>query len=184
MSSALYENFAKEKCLSDPRNAKPLFCTFQESELSIPGPEMAELLGTVLKKGKRFRFKAKGFSMSPFIRDGDLLTLSCYSSRLPRTADIVAFVQPDIGKLIIHRIVGRRGEFFMVKGDNHSGRYENVLKGSILGYVQAIEKGSKKRYLGLGLERFLIAWLSRNNFLPVFLAVARRISSVSKKAIR
>jgi len=48
----------------------------KEAELSISGSTLIELLEAVLSQEASFRFQAKGLSMSPFIKDGDMVTVS------------------------------------------------------------------------------------------------------------
>jgi len=47
----------------------------KEGELQLSGPSLVELLRSVLDKGVPFRFQAKGFCMTPFIKDGDVITV-------------------------------------------------------------------------------------------------------------
>ena len=44
--------------------------------LSLSGEALIELMRAVLARGLPFRFAARGFSMAPFIRDGDVISVS------------------------------------------------------------------------------------------------------------
>ena len=70
----------------------------------LPRAGFTELLTAVLARGSLFRFQARGFSMSPFIRDGDVLTLAPAPDRL-RIGDVVAFINPCNQQLSVHRLV-------------------------------------------------------------------------------
>ena len=52
----------------------------------------------VLEKGRAFRFEARGTSMLPLIRDGDVVTVTPLSGGGPRTGDVVAFADPGRGR--------------------------------------------------------------------------------------
>jgi hypothetical protein len=77
-------------------------------EGTISNRALSELLQAVLDKGMPFRFRAPGFSMSPFIRDGDVITISRLSGDSPGQGTVVAFSQPKTGKLIVHRVVVKK----------------------------------------------------------------------------
>ena len=126
-------------------------------ELSLSGPAFGELLRSVLSSGVPFRFQAKGSSMTPFIKNGDFITISPLFDIPPRVGDVVAFNYERAGNPVVHRVVGKRGKAFLITGDNASHTHDLVPETDILGRVTQIERDGKKVYLGLGPERVLIA---------------------------
>ena len=150
------------------------------NEISLSGPALVELLRAVMDKGLPFRFRAKGASMSPFIKDGDVITVSPLSGALPRLGDVVAFTHPNTERLVVHRVVGKKGRYFLLKGDNVSRVENKVSRKKLLGFVNIVERNSKQVFLGLGPERFLIALLTRiglfSHVLPCLLKLARPFS--------
>jgi signal peptidase I len=123
----------------------------------------------VLDRGVPFRFKAKGISMHPFIRHGDVITITPLFDNLPRYGDVVAFVRPKASTLVVHRVVGKRDGAFIIKGDNVACSDEPIPTASILGSVTKVERDGKEIYLGLGPERLFIAFLTRRGILPPLL---------------
>jgi len=127
--------------------------------------------------------------MSPFIRDGDVITIApvqpshgnlhvpAGSPRLPgdeRTCgvgQVVAFVAPASQRLVVHRIVGRHESRFLIQGDSLRGLVPDMAsRDDIIGRVVRIERGRKRVWLGLGPERYAIAILSRAGLLlPIVL---------------
>jgi phage repressor protein C with HTH and peptisase S24 domain len=97
---------------------KPSALVRTRRELSLSGAALTELLTAVLAKGKAFRFRARGWSMSPFVRDGDVITVSPLRGRRPETGAIVAFVHPGTGRVAVHRIVDAGPGGYLVRGDN------------------------------------------------------------------
>jgi signal peptidase I len=151
----------------------------QSSELMthhLSGSEaLPELVKEILSKGAKCCFQAKGQSMSPFIKDGDIVTISPLTDSSPRIGDVVAFNHPGNEKLIIHRVVKKRNKDYYVRGDNAIEADGLVQGKNILGYVKKVERNGKKVQIGLGPERFLIAFLNRRGLLFPLLSPVWRI---------
>jgi signal peptidase I len=161
---------------------KPALVSKRGDELLLSGPDLIELLQAVLDKGMPFRFRAKGFSMSPFIKDSDVITVSQLSDNSIRSGDVVAFIRPEMKKLIIHRVAGIQGECLHIKGDNIPDTEELIPKANILGRVTKVERNGKKIYLGLGPERFLIAFLTRKGLLfPLLYPLWRMVRPIFRR---
>jgi signal peptidase len=131
--------------------------------LSLSGPALQELLRAVLDRGIPFRLTALGFSMHPFIRDGDILTVSPKPET--RLGDVVAFCHPDTGKLVVHRVLGRAPGGYLLRGDNAPEVDGLIPPEKILGLVTGVERKGRKVRLGRGPERRLLAWLARRDLL-------------------
>jgi hypothetical protein len=132
--------------------------------------------------------------MSPFIRDGDVITISPVllldrrpSAIVPSVlasagsssvgtcgiGHVVAFISPASERLVVHRIIGRRGEIFQIQGDSAQGpATEAVEAADVLGRVVRIERGGKRVCLGLGPERYALVLLSKVGLLPPIVAAA------------
>lgn len=164
---------------------KPALFIKKGGALSLSEPALSELLQAMIKKKVPFRFRAKGFSMSPFIRDGDIITVCSLSNASPGLGDIVAFINPSTRKLIVHRIVRKSNNSYLIKGDNSPELGDLIHKEDILGCVNNIERGGKDIFLGLGPERFLIAFLTRRRLLsPLLFLVRRLVPSVMRRSTK
>ncbi len=141
---------------------------------TIPNARFVKIMEAVLARGAPFRFQASGFSMSPFIRDGDVITIAPRPARL-RLGDVAAFVNPCKDRLTVHRIVGMRRGVCLMRGDHALEPDGSVVDTAILGRVMRVEHHGQTMRLGLGLERVAIAFLSRHGWLMAFLAPAGRI---------
>lgn len=145
----------------------------RDKETSI-APDIGRVLGDVLTRGGSFRFQARGFSMSPFIKAGDVVTVSPLSPDSARLGEVVAMSHPQTGILIIHRVIGRVNGSVITRGDNTLKSDGEIRKQYLFGYVKKVERNGKRVYLGLGPERVLIALLSRNDLLvPIVLTLWR-----------
>jgi len=125
--------------------------------------------------------------MSPFIKDGDVITVApvLHSHRnqhdlariplhhgdMPELrasgiGHVVAFISPLNQRLVVHRIIGRHDSSFLIQGDNLPGTFADMVSlDDVLGRVVRIERGRKRVWLGLGPERYAIAGLSRVGLL-------------------
>lgn len=156
----------------------PKLFTTHADEFPLSGEALLDLLQTVLSKGVPFRFKARGWSMSPFIQDGDVITIAPLKKRKPGVGEVVAFIRPEYGNLVVHRIVARHGNHALIHGDGIPEFPDGIIPlHNILGSVNRIERNNRRIWLGLGPERVLIAWLSRVKLLTplrVCIAAIRR----------
>lgn len=135
------------------------------NELSLSEPALRGLLQDVLAKGVPFRFKAKGFSMRPFIEDGDVITVVPFSPPEAHSGDVVAFIDPRVDRLAVHRIVAKSDEGILMRGDNLPEEDGIVPMDNLLGLVTKVERQGQEVSLGLGPERRLVAFLSRKGYL-------------------
>lgn len=147
--------------------------------LSLSNFGQKELLLAMMEKGAALRTTARGFSMHPFIHDKDVLTITPLKNQPPSVGDVVAFAQPATDRLAIHRIIGRKNDGWIIKGDNCLEPDGIVPDEKIIGRVSRVERGEKDVTLGVGALRFLIAIVNRVNAL---LHVRRNIVLLLHKA--
>ena len=149
-----------------PNFDSPRLFKTRPEELSLSNQALLDLMHAVLSKGVPFRFMARGWSMSPFIRNGDVITIASIINRNPGLGEVVAFIGPDTGKLVVHRIVAKHDGKVLLVGDSVPDYPDGFLPiEDLLGRVIRIKRNQKRIWLGLGPERVLIAWLSRTRLL-------------------
>ena len=136
------------------------------NKIALSSAGLSELTHAVLSKKASFRLKVKGFSMSPFIKDNDIVTLSPLSKYRVSLGSPVAFVHPKTEKFIIHRIVGKKGNCYLIKGDRVPEADGLIPGNNLLGIVTKIERNGRRFLPGSGPERVIIAFLSRKGLLP------------------
>jgi hypothetical protein len=160
----------------------PLLGAVSGGDLSLSGEDLVELMRAVLAKGASFRFRAKGWSMAPFIRDGDVICVSPLPASGPGLGDVVAFFTPESQRLLVHRVVLRRGAACVSRGDNISGMSDGTISiKHILGRVTRVTREGRNVWLGLGPERRLIALLSRTGLL---LPARLRLEAIARQLVR
>jgi len=119
----------------------------------------------ILDKDIPCRFEARGFSMRPFILDGDKVTVSPRPREEINPGDVVAYCQPKEGGLVVHRVVARSQAGYQVQGDNALEGDGLISPEQLLGLVTRVERRGRTVRLGQGPERRLIAWLARRDLL-------------------
>ena len=149
-----------------PLSQKPIISKRSTESLPISGEVLVELIQTILASGADFRFTVRGSSMLPFIKDGDTVTIAPVKREKPTIGKVVAYIEPANQRLVIHRLIGQRGPSCLIQGDNtRSNSFDVVDQAVILGCVTYLERNGQYVHLGLGLERYLIAWFSRLGLL-------------------
>jgi hypothetical protein len=161
----------------------PAALSLNEKQLSVPGPALAELLRVTLAEGMPFRFRAKGFSMDPFIRDDDVITVSPLADHSPGLGDVVAFIQENAEKFFVHRVVRTKGRSYVIKGDNSAGTDGIIPRTNILGWVKRVERNNQRVFLGFGPERFLIAFLSRLGLMVPLVRIALKLRHLFRHTV-
>jgi signal peptidase I len=144
-------------------------------EIPLSGPALAELLQAVMKKGIPFTFRVSGTSMFPFIRDGDVVTVSPQEGRAPRFGDVVLRLAADGQQVLVHRVIGTNGGAYLTRGDASSLADGPAALEHVLGRVVALKRRGRVLVSGLGPERYLIAATSRSGILRWALAAGARL---------
>jgi len=164
---------------------EPQLHTVRAEEMPLSAEALLGLMREILALGKHFRFRALGWSMAPFICDGDVICVSPLAAAGPGIGDVVAFIAPETERLVVHRVVARRGAAYLIQGDNVRGVTDGtVLAGNILGRVTRITRNGREVRRGLGPERRLIAVFSRAGWLsPVRSRLAALLRPLARRFV-
>lgn len=112
----------------------------------------------ILKKGKSIRFQVRGWSMRPFIRDGDVIFVSPIENSSFKTGDVVLY-STEGNKVIVHRIIKKDKKdgrmTLLVKGDATSGFADKVDVKNVLGKVTAVERDGRKKRIDTKLSHLI-----------------------------
>jgi len=104
----------------------------KNSRMRINPREFLGIAEEVLARGNPFSFRALGSSMSPFIKDGDSVTL--LRDKKAGVGDVVLF-KTEEGRLYLHRIVKEVESGIMTRGDASLGEDGLTPRRNILGKV-------------------------------------------------
>ncbi|MBN1629021.1 MAG: GNAT family N-acetyltransferase [Thermoleophilia bacterium] len=158
----------------------PTRYTTPGGELSLSNLGQLELLRATMERGLPFRTRVLGFSMLPLIADEDVVTIDPLGEVAPRVGEVVAFVSPESGRLTVHRVVGRTGDGWLLRGDNCRESDGVVAADGILGRIVRVERDGRDVGFGEGLCATGLAWLSKHGALAAVkttLGAPRRIMS-------
>ncbi len=117
-----------------------------EEGISLSAPMVMELIEAVHEKGASFRFQARGYSMTPSIRDGDVITISPLKNIMPRRGDVVAFRHPDRPQMLVHRVLHARKRNIISRATIAPEGDGWVPAENILGLITHVERRGKARF--------------------------------------
>ncbi|GHT46257.1 hypothetical protein FACS189440_03870 [Bacteroidia bacterium] len=90
-----------------------------------------------LSKGESVIMRGCGNSMNPYLRAGtDAVILSPYHPEDLQVGVIVLFFY--YGRYLLHRIIGRKGEYFVIQGDGVCKNTETVPARDIIAVVRTV----------------------------------------------
>jgi signal peptidase I len=138
-----------------------------------------EILADLLGRGIQCRFVARGSSMRPLIRDGDVIVLSPYGNRSPRVGEVVAAIHPVTGRLLVHRVIGKRRGGYLTKGDNAATTDGWFLDNHLPGRVSQVLRSGRANGFGLGREGAFVALLSRLGLFLGLVSCCRVLAPLS-----
>ena len=128
----------------------------------VPSKESAELAAAILEHRDSFEFVARGRSMRPHIRSGDVAHAERAEPASLRRGDVILY-RSDRGQITAHRIVRVEAEegrpVFVAAGDAFPVSRERVPADRILARVVGLRRGGKRIDLTAAPRRFAAAVL-------------------------
>lgn len=134
----------------------------QATGVSIPctSAAFAELSVQILLAGRALRFRASGGSMSPLVRDGDVVLVRPVEPSSVEVGDVVLCASPA-GRVVVHRVVARldspAGPRFTVQGDQVVKPDGIIPAAQVYGRVAAVERAGAR----IDMDGPAIRWLGR-----------------------
>lgn len=96
-----------------------------------------------LAKGKKVIMRGRGVSMHPYLRPGvDAVVLSPYNTEDLQPGLIVLFYYH--GNYLLHRIIGRKGKYYIMQGDGVWRGKETVQEQDIIAVVWTVIRSGGK----------------------------------------
>lgn len=111
-----------------------------------------EVAGQLLRQGGRLRIKARGASMLPFVRDGDVALVTATAAHEIRVGDVICY-ETSPGRLFLHRVIARAGDRFVARGDALPFS-ELISRAQLLGRAVAVERQGRIRRLDSRMARW------------------------------
>jgi len=154
--------------------------------LSCTSAAFGSLSEELLHLGKSLRFRARGASMQPLVRSGDILLVKSVDPQRVRIGDVVLCSQGQ-DRILVHRVIGKRsttdGHRFLVQGDQSPQADGWLAQHQVLGRLVAVERDGKPFELdGLrmrSLSCFAVLrsrWhLGQNKYSNFFVRIAKKL---------
>jgi signal peptidase I len=118
--------------------------------------DLEAIVAGVVRTGTLLRFRARGTSMLPTIRDGDVVYIAPVTRPAIRIGDIV-FCRHDGGRVVAHRVIkiarGKSGPALVTKGDFTQAADPPVQRENVIGRVVAVERAGCQVALDTPLRR-------------------------------
>lgn len=157
-------------------------------EVSLNSPEFTEFSSDILGQGGSFSFKARGFSMYPFIRDGDILTIQPVEAAALNVGD-VAFYCAVGDRPVAHRVVSRElhsgSVVLRTRGDAQTCPDEQIRSEHVLGRVVSVQRGRKIIRLNRGLRRLVaLLWVRLSPVGPLIFRIAYTVKRTALWLLR
>lgn len=142
--------------------------------LSLGSAELAGLAEEVLNRGGTIAFRARGYSMLPTFRDGDLLSAAPLGNEPIAEGDLLLYRDPR-GRAVVHRVAApTSGHQLTMICDARPGCTYEVSARSILGRIRCATR--KGRSLPLGPAGMLRpGWLLLRARRSVRRAISARV---------
>jgi len=117
-----------------------------------PPAILDDLAAQSLRRGNSLRVLARGGSMLPFLRDGDIVLVRPATVAKVRIGDVICY-EPPSGGLCLHRVIARKERGFVTRGDALA--YAEVVPDpTVLGVVAARERRGRRSALDTPLARW------------------------------
>ena len=117
------------------------------TEFDINQADFITLAASILDSGAILRFRARGASMRPLIKDGDTVWVAPLNIQ-PKPGDILLFKTRD-GRLFVHRLVQTQThasrQMYQCQGDAVLVPDEWIDEEHLLGRVVSLQRGNQPR---------------------------------------
>jgi len=144
-------------------------------------PEFVNIVTEVFSDQGALLFKARGSSMYPFIRDGDILTIQPVDTMDLKKGDIALYRTAE-DKLVTHRIVGKylwnSQVVLKARGDSVLGPIEHIHTEQVMGLVVGTQRRQRIIKLHQGFRKFWsLLWI---RFYPVFQMIIWSLKKIKR----
>jgi hypothetical protein len=147
--------------------------------MNVPSCELMPVIRAALERGQRVSMTVNGSSMSPFIRDGDVVELELLRS-LPRQGDVVLVQCPE-ERYVLHQVVRIDGNAFFLCGYAQRRREGPFVHNALVARVVRVYRGRRTIALDRGLWRLArLVWLHCSPLGLALLLLAYRIRAIGR----
>ncbi|NOY64974.1 MAG: signal peptidase I [Nitrospirae bacterium] len=150
----------------------------EERPLEISNRALLSIAEILMQEGRSFSFRVKGLSMSPFISNGDIVTIQPLKGTV-RTGDVL-LVKNSFGLPVIHRVIKKTGSEVVTKGDASVEPDEPVAYDKIVGKVVKIQGKGYNFHLKFPFKYLIARGVFNSPVIrnTLFIPLLKRIASL------
>lgn len=153
------------------------------NENNVKLEEVFPLIAEKLKMGGKVTFKPHGISMLPLIRQGrDSVVIEKFDGNA-KVGDVIFFRRPN-GQFVLHRVIGKRKDGYILCGDNQWQKERGVLDTWIIGIMTGILRDGEAAKLNCKSYRKYIRRLKYRRHLLFIKHKLRRLKEEIVKKIK
>lgn len=145
--------------------------------------EMIPLIEEKLNEDGKVIFTPKGTSMLPTII-GEVDTVSLVKPKFPLKKYSISLYKRDNGDYVLHRVIGRRGNCYVMRGDNQYIKEKGIRQDQIIGVVQTYTHNGEA-YEAYGSENNTYAKKRQRkiNRRKLYLSIRRFFGRIKRKVL-
>lgn len=142
--------------------------------------ELYPLIEEQLAKNGEIRFKPRGTSMLPLLRQGkDEVVVSKFDGELHKY-DILFYRRAD-GDFILHRLIGfDKDKNPVMRGDNQFDKEYGITTSNVIGVVSSVIRNGKR--IESGTSQFVL-WVFYSRIYVCSVAVLRKIRRIFRRIL-
>ena len=153
-------------------------------EIKLKHNDFIDLSVNILGQGGSLQFKAHGYSMYPFIRNGDAVIVHPVDADALSVGDIV-FYRNSLNRLVAHRIIGKsifKNQIILrTRGDAATKSDGWINTDQVLGRIVSVNRKDKVIDLNSPFQRFItILWIK---LFPVSLVLFQAALKVRRATL-
>ncbi len=143
---------------------------------------MSEAMSLVLEAGGEISFVTAGFSMLPLLRNRMDKVFLKKTSDTPKKGDVI-FYRRENGAFVLHRIIGKNKDGYILRGDNQTDIEYGVKRENILAVLQKVVRADGKvircdSALYSAYVFFLpLVRLFRFKIYPIYVKIIKKLSA-------
>ncbi|MCI9126654.1 MAG: hypothetical protein HFG28_05595 [Eubacterium sp.] len=146
--------------------------------------EIAPIMKEQMEHGGKVVFTPKGNSMMPLFRSNkDIVTL--ISPKFPLKKYSIAFYQRQNGQYVLHRLVGRRGQYYIMRGDNQYVNEYNITQEQIIAVVSEFQRNGRSYNITDKIYKlYCLFWTKTMYIRKYYIFLRRTAGKVKRKLLR
>lgn len=146
--------------------------------------EIAPIIREQIENGGQVSFTPKGNSMLPLFRNNrDIVTLA--KPDFPLKKYSVVFYQRENGQYVLHRLVGTKGESYIMRGDNQFRNERNITKEQVIAVVSGFtRKGKSYQITDRSYRFYSVLWSNTVYIRRMYKGLRRIAGKVKRKILR